>query len=1333
MPETPRFRPTRAGIVNLWDYGYEIFEFSEGRLVLRGANGSGKTKALELLFPFVLDASLVPQRLDPFSGEGRTMKQNVLYRGDRDTGHGYVWLELVRGEGDEREVRTIGAGLRAQRQRDGVTSWYFVTDLPIGGGADGVDVVDGDRRPLTLRQLRDRLGHDDVFEKAADYRERVDRELFGLGPDRYAALVHLVLFLRRPQLAKELDLATLSTILSDGLQPLDDDLVEQAARSFDDLESVQRELEQLERAHSATEQFLARYRAYLRVIARERVERVRAAERDRKDAQRRVNQAGRHVTEASEEAAAAERACADLQTAQATARAERDGLVRSDAYQEMRQLEDLANHVGQAERQVADLAGELQTAQEAAEEATAKRDQARRHHDEAARQRDRRLAEVAAASEPAGLAWSDPGPEATEADVRRQIGAAVAARKAEVGEVSDALDKAGTADGRVSGAESQVASAVDAAEAAAGRLAEASDEVVVARDDLSARLQVWAAAQPDGVVGADDLAALDSVVQQTEGRGLAAELAGRVAPRRDRHSSAIARADDRLQMIDAEAEVLEGRRQALLDEHDEEPPVPYTRGDDRDGRAGAPLWRLVDFAAGVDPEGQAALEAGLEAAGLLDAWVYPDARLPADASAGSPIDTVLTAGPPVDGPSLADVLVTSPGAGAQVPGHGQVAAAAVDAAAVDAVLASIALDDAVVAVQVDGRWRLGPLSGCWTKTHAGYIGATARAEHRRRRITELEAELATLAQVRSEVAAERERLAGALEALEEAARTLPSEADLAEALRHCERASGQVLQAEAAVDTARVDLERAQRLAAEAWLTVRRIAGERDLPADRDALAVVAGAVDSFGEAGGGLAQATAVLAERSTRLADLVSHADQQAAQAGKVRERHVSQERAAAALRTRYDTLQTALGEDARQIVEQVEALDTRVRELEEGLRAAQNTQVEAGGALARAELEAETAGERLEASQTALASEQGCLHVLWRADVRVVVGVEPSESPDHLLDVLDEVTSQVAIGDERHKAVTTAVFNGFQELERQLGPTYQPALDSDDDVVVVTVRDETGLRPLAPFAETLGRDFAEQRALLSERERQVFEDTLLDSLGRQLHERIVEAREQLVRMNASLRRRSTSSGLRVQLRWSLLDNASPEQAAAADLLERDPDLLDGAGRDQLRAHFSAEIQAARAVDPGKPYRELLARVLDYRSWRGFNLRLVHADGTEQQLTRKVFNTLSGGEKATALHLPLFAAAAAHYTSARADAPRLVALDEAFAGIDHDTQERLFGLTVEFDLDLFLTGHDLWPCYPAVTGLAMYDLIHLSEEHVVHAQGMFWDGNEVVMQEQP
>ena len=54
----PASVPTRCGIINLWDYRDEEFVFADGRLVLRGPNGSGKTKALEVLFPFVLDGRI---------------------------------------------------------------------------------------------------------------------------------------------------------------------------------------------------------------------------------------------------------------------------------------------------------------------------------------------------------------------------------------------------------------------------------------------------------------------------------------------------------------------------------------------------------------------------------------------------------------------------------------------------------------------------------------------------------------------------------------------------------------------------------------------------------------------------------------------------------------------------------------------------------------------------------------------------------------------------------------------------------------------------------------------------------------------------------------------------------------------------------------------------------------------------------------------------------------------------------------------------------------------------------------------------------------------------
>ncbi|MGW1927447.1 TIGR02680 family protein, partial [Streptomyces massasporeus] len=109
-----RWQPHRAGILNVWRYYDETFTFHQGRLLLRGQNGSGKSKALELLLPFLFDASLRPNRLSTFGGSERTMHWNMLGEGaSGKTRVGYVWMEFRRVDDDGGE-RWFGCGARLQ-------------------------------------------------------------------------------------------------------------------------------------------------------------------------------------------------------------------------------------------------------------------------------------------------------------------------------------------------------------------------------------------------------------------------------------------------------------------------------------------------------------------------------------------------------------------------------------------------------------------------------------------------------------------------------------------------------------------------------------------------------------------------------------------------------------------------------------------------------------------------------------------------------------------------------------------------------------------------------------------------------------------------------------------------------------------------------------------------------------------------------------------------------------------------------------------------------------------------------------------------------------------
>ena len=96
-------------------------------------------------------------------------------------------------------------------------------------------------------------------------------------------------------------------------------------------------------------------------------------------------------------------------------------------------------------------------------------------------------------------------------------------------------------------------------------------------------------------------------------------------------------------------------------------------------------------------------------------------------------------------------------------------------------------------------------------------------------------------------------------------------------------------------------------------------------------------------------------------------------------------------------------------------------------------------------------------------------------------------------------------------------------------------------------------------------------------------------------------------------------------------------------------------------------------------------------------------------------------------AVTLPLFAAAAAHYRSARETAPRLILLDEAFAGIDQGMRGRCMGLLVQFDLDFMMTSHDEWGCYEELPGAAPYRLYRDPELEGVAAGRFVWDGRRL------
>lgn len=92
--------------------------------------------------------------------------------------------------------------------------------------------------------------------------------------------------------------------------------------------------------------------------------------------------------------------------------------------------------------------------------------------------------------------------------------------------------------------------------------------------------------------------------------------------------------------------------------------------------------------------------------------------------------------------------------------------------------------------------------------------------------------------------------------------------------------------------------------------------------------------------------------------------------------------------------------------------------------------------------------------------------------------------------------------------------------------------------------------------------------------------------------------------------------------------------------------------------------------------------------------------------------------------MYVPLFSAVVAKYQGARKDAPRLVSLDEAFAGVDEHNIKDMFRLMVDFDFEFIINSQILWGDVETLPRLSIYQLLRPENAKYVSTIHYHWDG---------
>ena len=862
VPALTRWQPLRIGLVELFHYDTEEFWFRDGHLLLRGNNGTGKSKVLALTLPFLFDARLAPARIEPDGDPGKRMAWNLLM-GTYDRRLGYTWIEFGRvGEDGSPHYLTLGAGLSAAAARPGVESWFFVLEGDGDGPRVGQDLwlTSPQRVVLTKERLREALeGRGQVFDTAESYRRTVDERLFHLGASRYAALMDTLVQLRQPQLSKKPDEGSLSHALTEALPPLATDLLGDVADALNRLEEDRRQLEEYEALERAVGTFHRRYRVYAGTQSRRQARGVRQAQTEFDNASRAVNeiQARSAAARLSEAQAQSDH---DRQARDLVGRRARLDTLRSDpAMGDANRLDSAAKDAAARWRDVEAAKGGLETAAERLRRAGEETRQYEARAEQAEQSLTERRREAADRAEAVGvtasyaanvLANMDGGllPELAVGAIdaaQSQMRAVIATRREQIALVRQrqtellqaeaqhqyrrqALDErqedAGKAGERRRHADADVERAGLAHVEAWSTHFAGLRQLRVVADDALATLADWVV----GPVGDNPARLALLTAQQDASRRLAARQT---------------ELETQLQALLQEAEGLEDERLRMEAGEDAIPPAPHTRAFGiRTDRPGAAFWQLIEFRDHVDAGARAGLEAALEASGLLDAWITPDGQL--ETRDG---DTQAVPRARRDG-SLADWLHPA-------------ADTAVSADVIARILAGVACGDhdpadAEAWIAPDGRFRFGALAGVWSKPEPIYIGFAARAAARMRRLAEIAERLLHLSDARAGLQA---ALTAHAQSEREAAdewRDAPSDDALRQAhlvASACAREFDIVQERLAQADAVCREAEQAARLARQ---TLVDAATDLRLPDGADALRDIEAELGRFDEAQQRLVQA---------------------------------------------------------------------------------------------------------------------------------------------------------------------------------------------------------------------------------------------------------------------------------------------------------------------------------------------------------------------------------------------------------------------------------------------------------------------------------------------
>ena len=1348
----------RIGLLDFWYYDDQEFYFLDGRMLLRGSNGSGKSVTMQSFIPLLLDGNMRPERLDPFGSRARKMENYLLEDDDgREERTGYLYMEFKRK--DVENYLTIGIGLRARRGKK-LDPWYFcITD----GRRIGKDIYlykdVKEKIAYSKMELRNRIGDGGrMFDSQKDYAAYVNQTLFGFETmDEYREMLELLIQLRTPKLSKDFKPTVINDILGSSLQTLSEDDLRPMSEAIENMDGLKTNLDNLKESLEAAKQIEKVYDQYNQIVLYHK-----AAKYKKENAQyHKIDEQLKHlettIKKTEEKYEQELHHHEKLSVEQSARQEERRSLEHNDATKLKEQEQDLTKQITDLERKIEEKQHQYEQKREKQIQNDHQLKQLQDENEQTKEQIKDIFEEMAECISDATFDEFDFMKDEFERSAdevydfygHQQL---LERYQHKIQNGIDILEKERNTQNQYDEHLKKLDEFRSQREHVEREYHQYENQFLEIKEELTEQIYRWA--RDTKLLKVEDVK-LQDISRMIKTYKFGTDD-GEIYEIIRNHKYAVQdKLKDQQRKLAAQKEEikiqLQEKEKELEEWQNKKDPEPELSEEVYKNREilrqqqieAIPFYKTIDFADQLNEEQRNHLEEALYRMGVLNALIVAEEdRQKIESLDHGTCDTYIYGNVNHVKNNLQDLLNID-----------NTENDILFYQKISKVLSSIGYQspneqEASTGINENGNFKIGILEGTITGDYqAKYIGAMSRERYRKEQENLLQ-EICERLQNELELQMEKIRQNEAdIALLEKEEAEFPKFQDIKIAAREFDQREHLLTMIEDQVKDQQEIVETEGKTLNAVRLEVQTICSGIYLATRLDVFMEVKQNLIKYQKLLMKLQLQHQTYLNKLSLIKGKEGYAQEIEAYIDEVLYDKGQAERQCREIKVQRDIVLDQLSlTDYEEIKHQLDLCLTRLSKLPFEIEKSVEESTSLRKDLEQLKQEQEKKKEDYDRQGRIVEFLKEIFYMEAKQEL-VIFDVEPEgrtekwmqQLPDRVCKIYREIAERRTQND-----AFALIQENFQKNKVCLHEYFPTIHTVFDDILVPESLGEFQVKRInitgkyrgvtiefKKLVEKLISDVEEQARLLSDRDRELFEDILANTLSKKIRTKIQSSKRWVESMNQLMESMQTSSGLKLSLKWKSKKALKEEQLDTrklVDILQKDYDIMRPEEITQLSQHFRSKIDEARKTagesDGVQSFHSIMKEVLDYRKWFEFQLEYQKTGEKKKELTDRTFFTFSGGEKAMAMYVPLFSAVAAKYEGARSDAPRMISLDEAFAGVDEMNIKDMFRLMVEFEFDFMMNSQILWGDYETVPEIAVYQLIRPENVKYVTVISYIWNG---------